>query len=148
MLNRKKKHMQGNSPDSIIGENTICEGKIMSELSLRIEGQIQGEIECAEDLTIGERGIAYSHIHARNVIVAGKIKGDVIAREKLYVMRSGEIIGNINARAIIIEEGGLFQGSCTMNPQARAEEEHVHPKLVKQANKHNHKSEGKTASAN
>jgi len=151
MLSRNKRIIQGSAPDSIIGENTICEGKIMSESSLRIEGQLQGDIECAEDVTIGERGNAHSHIHARNIIVAGKINGEAVAKDRLYITRTGEVVGTIAARSIIIEEGGVLQGTCHMQQQQQAaEEERVHPKLV--SSKHNHKqankAENKAAGAN
>jgi len=145
----KKKHFSGNSPDTIIGDKTICEGKIMTEASLRIDGQLQADIDCAEDVTIGERGQAHSHITARNVIVAGKVRGEVIAKERLFVARTGELIGNISARSLIIEEGGVFQGACLMVQEGESEER-MHPKLVssKSSPKPAHKPENKAAGAN
>lgn len=137
MLVRKKSHYAGGSPDSIIGINTLCEGKIMSETSIRIEGQIQGEVDCAEDVTIGEGGIAQARIHARDVIIAGKVKGDISAKGKIVITRTGELIGNAYVRTIIIEDGGILNGSCSM-PSTTTEEPTL-PKLVSApSGKHEH----------
>jgi len=143
-----KKYYSGGSPDSIIGGHTLCEGKIMSETSIRIEGQIQGEVDCAEDVTIGEGGVAQARIHARDVIIAGKVKGDVSAKGKMIITPTGELVGNAQVRAIIIEDGGLFTGNCTMLPAAV---ETTVPKLVTN-NKHElhsaNKAEGKLGQVN
>lgn len=116
----------------------------MSETSIRIEGQIQGEIDCAEDVTIGEGGIAQARIHARDVIIAGKVIGDISSKGKIIVTPTGELIGNVQVRSIIIEDGGMFNGNCIM-PLPPLEEP-VGPKLVANNKQEIHpliKSEGK-----
>ncbi|WP_165921184.1 bactofilin family protein [Paenibacillus albiflavus] len=142
-----KKYYSGGSPDSIIGGHTLCEGKIMSETSIRIEGQIQGEVDCAEDVTIGEGGVAQARIQARDVIIAGKVKGDVSAKGKMIITPTGELVGNAQVRTIIIEDGGIFSGNCTMVTAA----ETTVPKLVTN-NKHElhpaSKAEGKLGQVN
>ncbi|WNR43939.1 bactofilin family protein [Paenibacillus roseipurpureus] len=111
----KVKRIDAKTTDTLIGASTICEGKIMTEASLRIEGQWNGDIECAGDITIGENAVVQSNIHARDVIVAGKVKGNIHTKGKLIVTSSGVLIGNIDVRSVIIEEGGIFQGSSAMN---------------------------------
>ncbi|MFD0695538.1 polymer-forming cytoskeletal protein [Paenibacillus sp. GCM10027628] len=111
----KSKPINDKTTDTLIGGSTICEGKIMSEASLRIEGQMNGDIECAGDITIGENAVVQSNIHARDVIIAGKVKGNVHTKGKLIVTSSGVLVGNIDVRSFIIQEGGIFQGSSSMN---------------------------------
>lgn len=114
----KLKRIDTKTTDTLIGGSTICEGRIISEASLRIEGQMNGDIECAGDITIGENAVVQSNIHARDVIVAGKVKGNIHTKGKLIVTSSGVLIGNIDVRSFIIEEGGIFQGSSAMNAAA------------------------------
>jgi cytoskeletal protein CcmA (bactofilin family) len=111
----KTKQIDTKTTDTLIGSSTICEGKIMSEASLRIEGQLHGDIECAGDITIGENAVVHSNIQARDVIVAGKVKGNIHTKGKLIVTSSGVLVGNIDVRSFIIQEGGIFQGSSAMN---------------------------------
>jgi cytoskeletal protein CcmA (bactofilin family) len=115
--------------DTLIGASTICEGKIMSEASIRIEGQLHGDLECAGDVTIGEQAVVNSSIIARDIIIAGKVKGNVQSRGKLTVTHTGALIGNIDVRSFIIQEGGVFLGTSSMNQPVQAEER-PNPKVV------------------
>lgn len=114
----KSKRIDAKTTDTLIGGSTICEGKIMSEASLRIEGQLQGDIECAGDITIGENAVVHSNIQARDVIVAGKLKGNIHTKGKLIVTSSGVLVGNIDVSSFVIQEGGIFQGSSAMQLSA------------------------------
>ena len=115
MLSGKKKFIDTKTTDTLIGESTRCEGHIVSEASLRIEGWVHGDIECAGDVTIGENAVLHSNIQAREVIIAGKVRGDISTTGKLTILHTGELIGNINVRSFTIQDGGLFQGTSSMN---------------------------------
>lgn len=113
--NGKIRSIDAKTTDTLIGESTICEGKMISEASVRIEGQFNGDIECAGDITIGENAVIQSNIHARDVILAGKVKGNIVTKGKLIITSSGILIGNIDVRSVVIQEGGIFQGSSLMS---------------------------------
>ena len=114
MFKRKKDFMNPNTTDTLIGEGTTFEGRIKSEASIRIEGGITGDIECAGDVIIGEHGIVKSNITARDVVLAGSVQGNIITKGKLTITSTGSLQGNISSASIIIEEGGLFQGNSKM----------------------------------
>jgi cytoskeletal protein CcmA (bactofilin family) len=111
---KSKKRIDPNSTDTLIGENSVFEGKIKSEASIRIEGQILGDVECFGDVIVGEQGLVKSNITARNAILAGTVNGNITVKDKLTVTSTGKLNGNIMARSFIIEEGGVFQGNSKM----------------------------------
>jgi|GEM_PF-305383 len=116
-----KKFAPGRSvTDTLIGEGSVLEGRIVSAASLRLEGRITGDIECAGDVIIGERGCATSNITAREVVLAGQVVGNVKATGKLTITATGSLQGNIRAASISIEEGGVFQGMSLMEPKPTA----------------------------
>jgi cytoskeletal protein CcmA (bactofilin family) len=115
MFKSKKNVMNPNTTDTLIGEGTTFEGRIKSEASIRIEGGITGDIECAGDVIIGERGDVKSNISARDVVLAGNVQGNIITKGKLTITSTGSLQGNISAAYFIIEEGGLFQGNSKMD---------------------------------
>jgi cytoskeletal protein CcmA (bactofilin family) len=123
--NKKSTVINPNTTDTLIGEGSIFEGKIRSEASVRIEGQITGDIDCLGDVLVGERGIVKSNIIARNVIIAGSVYGNVGTKGKLTITTTGKLHGNSNAASFIIEEGGLFQGSSMMEDKNAAESMNV-----------------------
>lgn len=114
MFKGKKVKFDPNMTDTLIGEGSLFEGKIKSEAGIRVEGQIIGDIECAGDVTIGENGIARSHINARSIILAGQVIGNISASGKLTIKATGQLHGNLSALELSIESGGIFQGSSKM----------------------------------
>lgn len=120
MFKSKKNLMNPNTTDTLIGEGTTFEGRIKSEASIRIEGGITGDIECAGDVIIGERGVVKSNVSARDVILAGNVHGNIITKGKLTITSTGSLQGNISAASFIIEEGGQFQGNSKMETATAA----------------------------
>lgn len=96
--------------DTLIGRNTIFEGTLKSEASIRIEGQLIGDIECKGDVFIGEKGLVQSNITARNITVCGTIKGNVVTSNKLTIHWTGKLLGDHQSTSIHIEQGGLIVG--------------------------------------
>jgi cytoskeletal protein CcmA (bactofilin family) len=122
MLKRRKKKLAPGTTDTLVGEGSVFEGRIRSEASLRIEGQVNGDIDCLGDVTIGEGGHARSNVSARHVTVAGAVTGNVNATGALLITSTGKVIGNVTALSLIIEEGGIFEGQSRMQAPAGEDE--------------------------
>lgn len=118
MFKKTKNLMNPNTTDTLIGEGTSFEGRIKSEASIRIEGGITGDIDCAGDVIIGEHGVVKSNISARDVVLAGSVHGNITTKGKLTITSTGALNGNISAASFIIEEGGVFQGSSKMETKS------------------------------
>ncbi|WP_055105687.1 bactofilin family protein [Paenibacillus ihumii] len=103
--------------DTLVGEGSSFEGNIKSDASIRIEGEVTGDIECKGDVTIGEKGRVKSNITARNVIVAGTVTGDIQTKSKLSITSTGKLYGNITVASLSVEEGSIFEGSSRMSSQ-------------------------------
>lgn len=110
----KKKKVNPNTTDTVIGEGTIFEGKIKSEAGVRIDGQLTGDIDCEGDITVGEKGVVKSNISGREVVIQGTVHGDIKAKTKLIITSSGKLYGNTNAPSLNIEDGAIFTGSSKM----------------------------------
>lgn len=127
MLGKKKKKLNPNTTDTLIGEGSVFEGRINSEASLRVEGQITGDIDCLGDVTVGEGGIARSNITARHVTIAGEVHGNVTTNGVLTITATGKLYGNVNVQSLIIAEGGVFEGQSRMNAAPEAKEREKKP---------------------
>lgn len=103
------------STDTLIGEGTTFEGKIKSEAGIRVEGTIIGDITSSGDVIVGENGCANSNISARDLVLAGQLNGNADIRGKLTISSTGVLNGNLSAASLIIEAGGVFNGSSKMN---------------------------------
>ncbi|RUS48728.1 polymer-forming cytoskeletal protein [Cohnella sp. AR92] len=116
----KKSKPDPSKTDTLIGEGSVFEGKITSHASIRLEGEIIGDIECEGDVTIGEKGSAHSNITARNVFLAGTITGNVTAKGKLLIKESGVLHGDLQAQELAVEPGGVFRGTSRMEVKESA----------------------------
>lgn len=105
--------------DTLIGYGTKLEGKITCSTNLRVEGHVKGDIECTNDVSIGESSECHSNITAKNIVIAGKVYGDLNIADKLTIMPSGQLIGNYSCQTVIIHEGGIFNGTSTMVHQGK-----------------------------
>lgn len=123
MFKRKKTAIDPNLTDTLIGEGSEFKGNIKSEASIRIEGKINGDIECKGDVTVGDQGNATSSIAARNVVIAGVVRGNITTEEKLTITATGKLYGNTTCKTLSIEDGGLFMGNSKMEGEASSNTE-------------------------
>ncbi len=105
----------GNEAVSIITAGTICEGKLRSPGSIRVEGRIVGEIVAGQSVSIGGTGEVDGNVSAKLVTVGGKITGGILAQEKLVFEAKAVVHGDIRAAKLVIDEGALFDGKCVMS---------------------------------
>jgi cytoskeletal protein CcmA (bactofilin family) len=122
MFKGKKKQMNPNITDTLVGEGSHFEGRIKSEASLRIEGMVTGDMECTGDVTVGEHGVVKSNITARNIIIAGSVHGNIMTKGILKITATGKLYGNTSAASLMIDEGGVFQGTSKMETKAAQKE--------------------------
>lgn len=113
-----KDHKRLAATDTLIGQGTISEGRLICEASLRIEGEHRGDIECKADVIIGECGLARSNITARDITIAGKVFGDIVTKGRLIITSSGTLTGAITTQTLIIQDGGKLNGNCYMEQAA------------------------------
>ncbi|MFF2480884.1 polymer-forming cytoskeletal protein [Paenibacillus sp. NPDC058071] len=113
-----KENKRFSATDTLIGQGTHTEGKLICEANLRLEGEFSGEIECAGDVIIGELGHARCSITAKEITVAGKVYGDVVAKGRLTVTATGQLTGSVTAQSLVIQEGGMMNGTCHMERPA------------------------------
>lgn len=99
---------------NLIAAGTVIEGKLRTPGSIRIDGKIVGEVNAAQNIAIGGSGDVDGNITAKSVTIGGRIKGVVIAQDKLVFESKAVIKGDIRAAKLVIDEGAIFDGKCTM----------------------------------
>jgi cytoskeletal protein CcmA (bactofilin family) len=80
----------------------------------RIDGNVEGEIQCHGKLTIGEGAEVRAKIAGQTVVIQGRVEGNVSAKEKVELIAPGRLYGNIDTPRLIITEGVVFDGDCSM----------------------------------
>jgi cytoskeletal protein CcmA (bactofilin family) len=104
--------------DAYLDSGTKISGKLSFDGAIRIDGQVDGEITGKDSITIGESAVVTAQIRAAAIIVAGKVSGDLIASNRIEIRPSAKVIGNLTAPVLVVHEGALFEGHCSMQPEA------------------------------
>jgi len=113
---RKDKQMADNNGEvTIVGAGARLEGNVVSAGSLRIDGQVKGQINADGDVTLSPQSQVEADIRAQNVSVAGKFNGNIVVKDKAHLARGGRIDGNITSKTLVVEEGGVFHGQSIMD---------------------------------
>ncbi len=67
-------------------------------------------------------GVVDANIEVSVATIQGTVNGDIIATQRIELGRAGKLNGNIQTPSLIIEQGGVFEGSCKMIQQKAASE--------------------------
>ncbi len=100
--------------NSIVGEGTRLNGELDLNGLLRIDGDFTGTIKTNGKVLIGKNGRAKCTITASTVVVGGAVRGNIYSSEKVIILSSGIMIGNIYTPRLIVEEGVILDGNCTI----------------------------------
>ncbi|MHB1417420.1 MAG: bactofilin family protein [Chloroflexota bacterium] len=99
---------------SVIGADATWEGKLKTNGSSRIEGELSGEVEAGETVFIENGARVRANIRARRVIIGGDLEGHIVCREQLVVQRSGRLGGEVSTKTLVIEEGATVHSRIQM----------------------------------
>ena len=127
MIGKKSKDLKnGSNKDQIttlVGEGASFEGNITTS-SARIDGTFKGEAKLYGSLIVGEKGLIIGDLSSPKVLVYGKVEGKVRANV-LEVKNTGNIEGDIEVQSLIIESGGILNGSSVMKQTEHVNEEEI-----------------------
>lgn len=99
---------------TIIGPGVVFDGNITAPETIRIDGTVEGDCNCDENVILGAAGTIKGNIFAQNIIISGTVEGDVTASCKMEILSTGRLTGNITSRSLVIDEDAYFDGRCTM----------------------------------
>lgn len=105
---------------TIVGQGAKLEGTVVSAGSLRIDGQVRGQINAEGDVLLSPQSQVEADIRAQNVVVAGRFKGSINVKGRAQLARGGRVDGDITSKTLVVEEGGIFQGQSVMEQASAA----------------------------
>ncbi len=112
MFGSNKKFDNGEKIDTLIGKNTVLEGTLSGEGTVRVDGKINGGINITGNLILGEEGFIVGNIKAENAFVAGTIEGNVTVNVQLHLTHTAKLTGDLLVKNVVIDEGAVFNGNC------------------------------------
>ena len=100
--------------NAYLGKGSKVAGKLHFEGTVRVDGQVEGEVAAQDTLIVGETAIVNAQILGSTIIIKGKVTGDITARKRVEIKAPGKLFGNVTTPSLIIQEGVIFEGHCSM----------------------------------
>ncbi|MCP3954903.1 MAG: polymer-forming cytoskeletal protein [Desulfobacterales bacterium] len=106
---------------TFLGKDTVFDGTLKFEGTIRVDGLIKGRIEAPKGtLVVGETARLESNIHVASITISGEVRGDITADRKIDINVPGRVFGNIQAPTVVVQEGVVFAGNCqTLTPGSK-----------------------------
>ena len=107
-----------------VGHGTTLTGETEFHAMLRVDGHLIGSVTSESGtLIIGTNGQVDANVAVAAAMVNGNVNGDILATEKLHLGRTARVMGNISSPRLVVEEGAVLEGSCSMLKARETQEE-------------------------
>lgn len=116
-------------------QGTIVKGTVSSESDIRVDGTLEGDLQCSSKLIIGPSGMISGDVTCENALIEGAFSGNLVVRGTLHVKDNAKIQGDVTTGKLIVDQDATFNVRCNMggmssssNSKSKSKE-----KLVKEA---------------
>ena len=106
-----------------LAEGTVISGEIHFPDILRVDGKVTGKLFSEKELVVGETGEVEAEIEVGILSVSGRVTGTLRIRDRITIHPRGRVQGELimDKPGLIIEEGGVFEGTIEMNASRKSE---------------------------
>lgn len=112
------------SINTLVGNGSFIQGNLKVNGFIRIDGDIDGDLETDGAVIISERARIRGNLTAKSAVIGGIVLGDVKAKEGVKLLSSSAVIGNIITRKVQMEDKVVFHGHCiSIEDESKFEEE-------------------------
>jgi cytoskeletal protein CcmA (bactofilin family) len=103
---------------SLIGPGMEVRGDLTSTGTIRIQGQVAGNVRAEKAVVVGKEGAVEGDIFTQDAVISGEVKGLLMVSSRLEVHASAVIDGGVRARRIQVEEGARLNGEVRVGDGA------------------------------
>lgn len=100
--------------ETVLNEDASFEGKLIFDGNVIVNGKFKGEIVSTGNLTVGRSGVVEGTIGIGTINIFGEVRGNIQAKQKIEINAPSVVRGDIAAPSLIIKEGAVFEGNCSM----------------------------------
>ncbi len=114
-MNLMSKNREPEMPTiNILGPGAVVKGEIQVSGDFRIDGTLNGTIQCKGKIVVGPTGKIDGEIQCQNADFSGEVKATVKVSELLTLKETARFSGDITTGKLAIEPGAKFSGTCSM----------------------------------
>ncbi len=100
------------SINTIIGKGSSITGNLRINGFVRLDGDINGNLETDGNIIIGDGARIKGDVKAKAVIVGGIVVGNILAQESIKLLSDSAVLGDVISRKVQVEDKATFHGHC------------------------------------
>jgi len=104
---------------AFVGKGVDFKGTISYSGTVRIDGNLDGEIHTDGVLLIGDEAVIQAKVTAGTIVCKGKVTGDIAAKERVKLRAPAVFNGSMKTPVLSMEDGVLFNGGLEMSQGVR-----------------------------
>ena len=105
-------HIDDISINTIIGNGSAISGDIKVNGFVRIDGDIDGNLETDGNVLIGDKARIRGNVKAKSIIIGGIIIGNIQAQESAKILSGAAVIGDIISHKVQVDDTAILHGHC------------------------------------
>ena len=102
----------GNAATTVLAEGCQFDGKANVQGTLRVEGNVKGNIDASDSLVVAKSGEVKAEAKVRRAVVNGRFEGKIDAADCVELQSGGRVEAEIKAKNMVMEDGAQFEGHC------------------------------------
>jgi cytoskeletal protein CcmA (bactofilin family) len=114
-----------------LDKRTKINVKLCFEGAVRIDGQVHGETSENHAVVMARPQWSPPSSGPHRGWFGGTISGEISAAKRAEIRPTAKVFANLTTPILVVHDGTVFEGHCTMNPEAK-EERKVTPLALNQ----------------
>lgn len=95
-------------------------GELHFEDTFRIDGKLTGTAISEGDLVVGAGGEVDGEVRTSRVFISGTVRGKIVVTRRVEITSQGRVFAEIDTPSLVVEDGALLEGRCSMSAHAKA----------------------------
>jgi len=89
-------------------------GTVVADSDIRIDGTLEGDLQCTGKVVIGEKGLLKGTVACQNAEILGRVEGKIEVAQTLALRATAKLEGELKTQTLIVEPNAVFNGTCQM----------------------------------
>lgn len=98
------------SINTILGHGSAITGNIKINGFVRIDGDIDGNLETDGNIIIGENARIRGNIKAKSAIVGGIVLGNIETSQSIKILSTAAVVGDMISYKVQVEQDAIIHG--------------------------------------
>ncbi|HEX7181752.1 MAG TPA: polymer-forming cytoskeletal protein [Thermoanaerobaculia bacterium] len=100
--------------NGFLDSGSHIQGELRFQTTFRVDGKFNGVVVSEGELIVGQGGEVEGDLHVGQIVISGIVRGTIRASRRIHLSQTGKLFADIDTPSLVVEDGGFFEGRCSM----------------------------------